>query len=195
LLRLPTDTSGLLQDEWIEKAILGSILEKPDLFSKTADLHPEDFASSSHRLIFVCMRKMAEAGEIIDLTMLVTRIACQGDLERVGGAEYVSGLVDGTVHHDLGAYVETLRQSTRRRRLALDLETVAIRAATPSIGTEEIVAGLEKLSATYRDGVAAERKIRFRTAAELAAETPGQVTWLARPWVAAGNHHPGHWKG
>ena len=76
--------------------------------------------------------------------------------------------------------------STRRRHLARALETVAVRAASSTMGTEEMVAELEKLSATYRDGLAAERKIRFRTAAEMAKETPDQVTWLAYPWVAAG---------
>lgn len=41
-------------------------------------------------------------------------------------------------------------------------------------------------SAAYREGVPAERKLRFVTARELANETPLEVPWIARPWVAAG---------
>ena len=39
-------------------------------------------------------------------------------------------------------------------------------------------------SAAPRDGVAAERILTFRTAAEIARETPPEVRWIARPWVA-----------
>jgi hypothetical protein len=41
-------------------------------------------------------------------------------------------------------------------------------------------------SAQYRDEVWAERKITFQTAAEVAAQTPEQVEWIASPWVARG---------
>lgn len=44
----------------------------------------------------------------------------------------------------------------------------------------------KKHSAAPREGVAAERKIRWRTAREVAAETPAQTEWCARPYVARG---------
>src|SRR5579862_6983299 len=36
------------------------------------------------------------------------------------------------------------------------------------------------------NGVRAERKIIFMTAAEIAAQTSEEVPWIARPWVASG---------
>ena len=45
----------------------------------------------------------------------------------------------------------------------------------------------EKVSATYRDVVVAETKIRFRTAAEIARRTPQDINWIALPWVARGS--------
>jgi hypothetical protein len=44
----------------------------------------------------------------------------------------------------------------------------------------------KKHSAAPREGVAAERKIRWRTAREVAAETPAQTEWCAGPYVARG---------
>jgi hypothetical protein len=47
--------------------------------------------------------------------------------------------------------------------------------------------GGEKHSSVYRDGVADERKtLLFKTAREVAQETPVEVDWIARPWVARG---------
>jgi hypothetical protein len=42
------------------------------------------------------------------------------------------------------------------------------------------------LSAGYRIEVPAERKLVFRTAREIAAETPAEVDWIARPYLAKG---------
>jgi AAA domain len=44
----------------------------------------------------------------------------------------------------------------------------------------------ENHSAVPRDGVPAERKIRFRTAREVAAATPAETQWIAYPYVATG---------
>jgi hypothetical protein len=41
-------------------------------------------------------------------------------------------------------------------------------------------------SAAYKDGRAAEQTLRFRTAAEIARETPAEVRWAAKPWWAFG---------
>ena len=54
-------------------------------------------------------------------------------------------------------------------------------AATYGRGDER--GGLEMLSAPYREGAVAER-MRFRTAAEIEAETPTEPEWIAKPWVA-----------
>ena len=45
--------------------------------------------------------------------------------------------------------------------------------------------GERKVSAVLKDEVPAERKIRFRTAKEVAAETPPETRWYAEGWVAA----------
>jgi len=45
----------------------------------------------------------------------------------------------------------------------------------------------EKDSAQYRNGVRAERKMVFETAAEISGRSPAKVPWIIPPWVAAGS--------
>jgi hypothetical protein len=63
----------------------------------------------------------------------------------------------------------------------LDVEVGAIAASISRYEPGDI------LSAHPKDGVRAERKLQFVTAAEIATSTPESVTWIVRPWVAAGS--------
>jgi hypothetical protein len=58
---------------------------------------------------------------------------------------------------------------------------------TPDDGARMVVGSSNKiLSAAPKDEVPAERKIRFRTAREVAAETPAKTEWAAFPYLAMG---------
>ena len=48
------------------------------------------------------------------------------------------------------------------------------------------VGSYDLLSASSKNEEAAERILEFRTAAEIANETPAEVPWVIRPWVAFG---------
>src|SRR5580692_7172948 len=84
-----------------ERAILAAIL----LDNKALDpriLTPEDFFTPSdaatrspNALLYAAMITMVEDGEPVDLVTLVDHLQAGGNLEKAGGAAYVSGLVDG----------------------------------------------------------------------------------------------------
>jgi DNA primase len=75
---------------------------------------------------------------------------------------------------------ETVRQVDGRRRADREAHGAGKEKAARSAGHPQ------NGSAPPRDEEAAESKLRFRTAAEIAAETPAQVDWAAKPWVAFG---------
>jgi len=50
----------------------------------------------------------------------------------------------------------------------------------------DAMAAVPIYSSARREGVADERILRFKTAKELAEETPAVTEWVARPWVAKG---------
>jgi replicative DNA helicase len=79
-----------------ERCVLGAILIHNDAFNQAAELlDSDDFFRDAHRRVFDKMVDLNERGEAIDLVTLKDELGRSGDLESVGGAAYIAGLVDG----------------------------------------------------------------------------------------------------
>lgn len=80
-----------------ERALLGSLLLKPDAIHDVSDLiRPESFYADKHRHIFDCMRELVERGEPIDMLSLGERLNTKGLLERAGGRAYIAELASSS---------------------------------------------------------------------------------------------------
>ncbi len=78
-----------------EQSVLGAILlENEALASVIEILAPEDFYKSSHKKIFLAMRDLYEKNEPIDLVTLTEQMSRKEQLEEVGGASYLSSIVN-----------------------------------------------------------------------------------------------------
>ena len=76
-----------------EQGVLGSILFKPDSLLEVVDtINTKDFYHASHRAIFNAIYDQYELGEGINLMSITQRLRNKGDLEKSGGATYVSKL-------------------------------------------------------------------------------------------------------
>lgn len=76
-----------------ERALLGSLLLKPDAIHDVSDtIKPESFYAEKHRHIFDAMRDLVEKGDPIDLLSLGERLNAKGLLERCGGRAYIAEL-------------------------------------------------------------------------------------------------------
>jgi replicative DNA helicase len=76
-----------------ERALLGSLLLKPDAIHDVADLiKPESFYAEKHRHIFEAMVELSTRGEPIDQLSLGVRLEGKGLIERVGGRGYLAEL-------------------------------------------------------------------------------------------------------
>lgn len=77
----------------IEQAILSSCLLDPDtrLFGL---VKPEQFYRTSHQHLFREMAEIHTAGQPVDINLLVLNLKHSGKLESVGGAAYISSLMD-----------------------------------------------------------------------------------------------------
>lgn len=76
-----------------ERALLGSLLLKPDAIHDVADtIAPDSFYAEKHKLIFDAMQDLAGKGEPIDLLSLGEKLSAKGHLERVGGKGYLAEL-------------------------------------------------------------------------------------------------------
>lgn len=133
-----------------ERSILGAILLNNASFQQAASLKPRDFSLDSHRLIFTYIRALAEASHPIDLVTLTDELARHGELELIGGAAYVSSLIDGvpdlpSVQH----YVDMVREASTRKRAAEQIEEAHKAVADPAVPASALAAmgsALEQLS-------------------------------------------------
>src|ERR1700693_2322300 len=82
-----------------ERSILGAILLDNNAINPALEkLKPEDFFHDHHRRIYQQMIVLGETQQAIDLVTLTEQLQRSGELESVGGAAYVSQLMDGVPH-------------------------------------------------------------------------------------------------
>lgn len=107
------------QDTGAEKALLGSILLRPDTIFEVVDVvSNESFYVQKHRTIFSSMFDLFKKNEPIDLVSLSSRLKEMKDLERAGGMSYLASLVD-TVPSSMNAkhYAEIVARKYTMRQL------------------------------------------------------------------------------
>src|ERR1035438_1680755 len=82
-----------------ERSILGAILLDNNAINPAIEkLKPEDFFHDHHRRIYQQMIALGETQQAIDLVTLTEQLQRSGELESVGGAAYISQLMDGVPH-------------------------------------------------------------------------------------------------
>jgi replicative DNA helicase len=113
-----------------EKAVLGSILLKPDVCDDVAlVVRPEDFADEALQILYRHLLELHDGGKRIDTTIVLERLRTQGDLERVGGAPLLAEVLE-TVPHAAHAihYAQIVRDKSILRAL-IDASTDILREA------------------------------------------------------------------
>lgn len=78
-----------------EQAVLGAMLLDQDAALKATELLDDAmFYREGHRLLFRAMVALTERGDVIDPVTLRDELVKRGDLDRVGGMEYIGALID-----------------------------------------------------------------------------------------------------
>lgn len=79
----------------LEMAVVGAcILNQNDFLEVSDFLRPEMFYKESHQLIYKAICDMSVDGDPIDLMTVTHRLMKTGDLQKVGGAYYITSLTD-----------------------------------------------------------------------------------------------------
>jgi len=100
-----------------EKALLGVFLAQAH-FDQSVLLSAGDFQSDRHRRIYLAIVELSEAGDSTDLQTVVGALRAKGELEKAGGASYVSGLSDGVpIGIGVRSWEKSIAESALRRRL------------------------------------------------------------------------------
>ena len=134
-------TQSLPANVEAERSILGAILLDNLAYNQAAEhLKPEDFLLDSHRRIYARMVDLAEASHSIDLITLAEELGRRGELETIGGAAYVSGLLDGVPDRpSIENYIKIVRDKSLLRALIHTATAAIARASEQSDAAEEIL--------------------------------------------------------
>jgi replicative DNA helicase len=124
-----------------ERSILGAVLlDNHVLDAALEQLRPEDFFLDQHRRIFERMVACREAGEVIDLVTLTEHLRRRGELEAVGGAAYLSQLVDGVPRvSNVEHYARIVKEKALLRSLIHTAHAIQQQAFEASEEADEIL--------------------------------------------------------
>jgi DnaB-like helicase N terminal domain/AAA domain len=90
-----------------ERAVLGCLLESPELWSKAGELTADDFQLDWHRKIFSAIADLNEHSSPADI------VSVHAQLDDSVPAGAIAALIDGAVPENFRSYVRHLRESTR----------------------------------------------------------------------------------
>jgi replicative DNA helicase len=117
-------------DHAAEMGVLGSILLNPDVCDDLVlILREEDFFDDAHRKLFHHLREMQDAGQKIDVTLLVSRLKDAGDFELVGGAAYLAKLANSVSNPAHAVYYARIVRDKATFRRLIDASTSILREA------------------------------------------------------------------
>jgi replicative DNA helicase len=124
-----------------ERSILGAILLDNLAYNQAAEhLRAEDFSLDSHRRIYTRMIDLAESSRPIDMITLIEELDRRKELEAIGDAGYVSGLMDGVPDRpSIEHYIKIVRDKALLRGLIHAATAAISRAADQTDPAEEIL--------------------------------------------------------
>lgn len=139
---LPSDLAKKLPcNVEAERSVIGAVLLDSSALKIAADkLVPDDFFHDHHRRIYIAMLEMSEDETPIDLVTLTDWLEKQNLLESVGGAAYISQLMDGVPHvTNVGHYAKIIRDKAVLRGLIHATAAIQQQALDGNEDAEQIV--------------------------------------------------------
>ena len=104
-----------------EQALLGGLMVRPSTLSEiNLTIKPESFYATKHQLIFEVMLELSNKGEPIDMVSVTTKLRDQSDLEKAGGASYITELTNMVASSvNIEYYAELVARKSALRNLIL----------------------------------------------------------------------------
>lgn len=105
-------------DDDAERSVLGAVLLSRKALEAVDYLKAADFYKPAHETIFGTVLRLAAKGDPVDAVTVVSDLISRGELGRVGGGEYVHGLIElvpATSNADY--YGRKVRDYATKRRL------------------------------------------------------------------------------
>jgi replicative DNA helicase len=126
----PFFEKGLPSNLEAERSVLGAVLLDNSVCNQAIELlKRDDFFLDSHRRLFDKMIELNERGSSIDLITLGEELRRAGEFEQIGGATYISSLIDGVPRTDtIEPYVKIIKAKSVLRKLITASNQIIARA-------------------------------------------------------------------
>ena len=123
-----------------EQSVLGAILlENEALPSAMEQLVPDDFYKEAHKKIFRAMLDLYEKNEPIDLITLTERMSGRNELESVGGASYLSAIVNQVpTSANVKYHSKTVKEKAILRNMITTATEIIQMGYTPEISGQDV---------------------------------------------------------
>ncbi|MES2135231.1 MAG: replicative DNA helicase [Patescibacteria group bacterium] len=129
-----------------ERALLGSVMLKPDAIHEITDFVSADsFYVEKHRVIYRAFTDLATGGNPIDLLSTANRLKETNDLERAGGNSYLAELVSAVPSSaNLKYYAEIVQKKSMMRSLISASSDIGEMGYDESQDIDELLNNAEK---------------------------------------------------
>ncbi|MFO8042217.1 MAG: replicative DNA helicase [Alkalispirochaeta sp.] len=129
-----------------EVASLGSILLDAPAITRVVDyVRPGDFYRQAHGKIFEAILHLWDRGESIDLITLTSELQATGQLDRIGGAAYISSLTTAVpTSANVEYYAQIVQQTSLRRRLITLAAEITESCFDDTIPTRQVIEEAER---------------------------------------------------
>jgi len=142
----PRQHQDIPYDQQAEEAVLGSILLNPEVYYDVAQfLSSEDFFLHRHRWVWEAVARLQEQRLPVDLLTVTEELNRHGQLDEIGGAPFLTGLlsnVPSSLH--AAAYGRLVEETSTRRRLLEAANHIARLAHQTDESIDDVMNAAEK---------------------------------------------------
>ncbi len=149
-------------DNLAEMSLLGSVVLMPEAIDFVSlIISPDDFYDRANEKFYTHLRAQYEARRVFDLTLLIDRIKAAGDYDSIGGAAYISKLVNAVPNAaHANHYAEIIREKAIYRKLIMASTETLQDAYDQSAPASELVGHAEAAIARVSDSTIRGRDVR-----------------------------------
>lgn len=129
-----------------EQSVIGSMfLSKYAINRATEDLYPELFYLDSHAKMFEVIKELADEKKAIDLTTVIEALNAKNYLDKIGGVEYLTEVVNSVPSAaNVDYYIEIVKDKAILRRLIEVSTEITTESYDATESTSEILDDAEK---------------------------------------------------
>ena len=166
-----------------EEMVIGGILLDSDAIGRVADiLTPDAFYFGAHRQIYEAALDLAQRGGSTDFVMVLNWLRDRDLLDKVGGPQKITELLDRTVSAvNIDAYAQLIAQKYTRRKLLAASQAIAALALEEKQPLPQVLDSAEQAlfavtQSSVKQDVAAASEILAGAFLEVEAQSLGQAT-------------------